>query len=58
MTNLPDTVLALVAADEAPDEVLDELPPQAVAAMQAAANNATHLKRFMDTLRPLSTVAD
>ena len=59
MTSLPPTLPAFAVADVAPDEVLDELfdelfdelPPQAVTSMQTAANDTSHLKRFIYTLR-------
>src|SRR6516165_2325951 len=46
MTSFPPTV-ALVEVDD----LDDELPPQAVTSMPTAANNMTHLKRFIDILR-------
>lgn len=55
MTSLPPTLPAFAVVDVAPDEVLeellDELPPQAVASKQTAANDMSHVKRFIDTLR-------
>ncbi|HTT26779.1 MAG TPA: hypothetical protein VMG37_00105 [Solirubrobacteraceae bacterium] len=50
-TSLPDTFDAVAAVvDEAPDEVLDELPPQAASPKHTTANNINHLKRFIDSL--------
>lgn len=55
MTSLPPTLPAFAVVDVAPDEVLeellDELPPQAVASMQTTTNDMSHVKRFIDTLR-------
>src|SRR5437588_11131746 len=53
ITSLPPTLPVFAAVDE----VLDELPPQAVANMHTAPNNMSHLKRFIDTLRSPSTIA-
>jgi hypothetical protein len=33
-----------------PDEDLDELPPHAAKARQTAANNMSHMERFIDIL--------
>jgi hypothetical protein len=49
MLTLPP-ILPLFAVVAVPDELLDELPPQA-ATKDAAATNMSHLKRFIDTLR-------
>jgi hypothetical protein len=48
---LPAFAVVDVAPDEVLDELLDELPPQAVTSRQTAANDMSHLKRFIDTLR-------
>src|SRR5437660_683080 len=46
ITSLPPTLPELAAVDE----LLDELPPQAVASMQARASGTSQPKRFIDTL--------
>jgi hypothetical protein len=51
ITTLPPTLPVLATVVEVPDELLDELPPQAAVNMHAATNNKTHLKRFIETLR-------
>jgi hypothetical protein len=59
-TSLPETVLAAAVVEpvEVPEEDLDELPPQAVASMHAAASDNSHVERFIDILlRSRSTIA-
>jgi hypothetical protein len=46
ITSLPPTLPAFAAVEE-----LFELPPHAVARINTLNDNATHLKRFIDTLR-------
>jgi hypothetical protein len=48
---LPVFAVVDVAPDEVLEEPLDALPPQAVATMQTATNDMSHVKRFIDTLR-------
>src|SRR5579871_4565204 len=54
ITSLPPTFPEAEADEdevpELPDELEDELPPQAATSMETAANKRTHLKRFIDTL--------
>jgi hypothetical protein len=58
---LPDTVLAVAVFEpvEVPEEDFDELPPQAVASMHAAASDKSQVERFIDILllRSRSTIA-
>jgi hypothetical protein len=51
-TTLPPTLPVLTGVVEVPDpdELLDELPPQAVTRMHTAASAISHWKRFIDTL--------
>jgi hypothetical protein len=39
--------------DEVPDELFDELPPQAATNRHTVPNATIHMKRFIDTLRSL-----
>src|SRR5947209_19600372 len=49
MTSFPPTLPAFAA--KLADELLDELPPQAVITRDTVTNSVSHLKRFIDTLR-------